>query len=382
MTNITIAINGSLLRADVSGVELSITNLARALADHGTETYVLHVPPTCPGPDIESARFRTVHTRWPTHKRPVRILWEHLALPRLVRRTADVFHAPGYVAPRTPGVPSIITVYDLIALDLPRLCRRTNVAYYRLFLPAAVRRAAAIIVPSAATRRDLAAHFPSAEPKTHVIPLGIHDAFLADRDDPATAAVLHRRRIPAPFILCTARHEPKKNLVLLVEAYAQLKRGAGLPHALVLAGPDGWASADVRAAIRRSGLGEHVHLPGFIPLKDLVHLCRGADLFVFPSLYEGFGLPPLEAMACGTPVITSNRGALPEIVGNAAVQADPTDPAAVAACMRRVLTSPDLRRALGEAGVQRARGFTWRAAAAATDQLYRSVYAATRGEHT
>lgn len=367
-----VAINGMLLSRLQSGVELSVLQLVRALARGGSEQYRFYVPADFPGDPPSGPSCRSVRTRVPARMRVLRILWEQLVLPRvLAREQVALLHAPAYVAPIWSPVPVVLTVYDVIALLLPRLCRSSNVPHYRLFLPLSVKRAAGIVVPSEVTRRDLVSQVPAAAGKVRVIPLGLDDAFRAPHDDAAVAAMRATCGLGAPFILCVARQEPKKNIPVLLEAFALLKRETGLPHRLVLVGADAWGTRAVSARIRALGLADAVVRPGFVPADELPLVYAAADLFVFPSLYEGFGLPPLEAMAAGVPVVASTRGALPEVLGDAAVLCDPLDVAGLARSMRRALEDKELRATLRAKGRARAALYTWERCAAATESFYR-----------
>lgn len=369
-----VALNGMLLKHRLSGVEVSILNLARALAESGAEHYVLYVPGTCPMADIASDRFATRRAPSCTRWRPVRILWEQFVLPRAATQdNVDLLHAPGYIAPLRARVPVVITVYDMIALRFPKLCKPTNALNYRLMLPPSIRKAARIIVPSEATRTDLLQRFPFAEDKTSLIHLGISADLRKVDSETELAAVRSKYGLPDRFILFTGRQEPKKNLVRLVEAFHMLRTGGGLKHKLVLAGTPDRDTPAVRSRIACLGLDDEVIFTAFVPQQDLPAVYTAADLFAFPSLCEGFGLPPLEAMACGTPVVASDRAAVPEIAGNAAVSVDPTDPAAIAAAMDRILTDQDLRARLSASGPERAAHFSWEKTASATESLYKNV---------
>lgn len=368
-----IAIDGMLVRRGVSGVENAIYNLCDTLARHGTEEYTLYMPSHSPRPDVEGPRFRTARCTLPK-ARLCRILWEQLVLPRRVRRDrAALLHAPGYVAALLSRVPVVITVYDLIALKFPEYCRPTNALNYRIQLPCSIRKAAGIIVPSEVTRRDLVARFPGADRKIRTIPLGISEQFQRCDDKGSLAAVRARYRLPGKFILFVGQHEPKKNLPRLIEAYARL-RAAGKHHLpLVLAGSRGWKCDAIDRALVTHGVADHVARPGFIAASDMPALLSLAELFVFPSLYEGFGLPPLEAMACGTPVVVSDRGALPEVVGDAALTVDPERAAEIAEAMECALDNQSVRTTLIRKGRARAATFRWRDVADATEQFYRTI---------
>jgi len=187
-------------------------------------------------------------------------------------------------------------------------------------------------------------------------------------------ATLRRRHgLPEPMILYLGTLEPRKNLPRLLEAYALLRRRPGVRHRLVLAGGRGWYYDEIRAAVERLGLRDEVLFPGYVPEEDKPLWYSAADLFVYPSLYEGFGLPPLEAMACGTPVVVSNTSSLPEVVGEAGLCVDPLDPEALARAMLALISDRERHRAYREAGLARARAFTWRTTAARTAALYHAV---------
>jgi glycosyltransferase involved in cell wall biosynthesis len=372
-----IAVNGMLLGELRSGVEISILGLARALAQFGREDYVFYVPRNAPGPDLAGPRFRTLRIGIPTRSRPLRIAWEQAALPRrLIRDGVAVLHAPGYVAPAAARVPVVATVYDAIALTHPEWCTALNRLHYRLLVPLTVRRARFVAVPSEATRAALVDRLGIGPAKIRIVPLGVDERFAPIHDAARLAQVRQKYALPPRFILFAGRQDPRKNLERLIESFAALK-AAGLPHDLVLAGRDGRGTAAVRAAVRRLGLAGSVRFPGFVPTEDLAGLYNTAELFVFPSLYEGFGLPPIESMACGVPVVTSRGGAIPEVVGDAAQLVDPTDGAALARAVLEALNNGDLRRRLAAAGLERAARFTWRRAAEAMDRCYREAAGAT-----
>ena len=366
-----ITLNAMLLTPPFTGVELSILNLARALAQHGHHHYHFIIPSHCPESDISSPRFSTSRIRPPLPGRPGRILWEQLILPRRLRHARpDLLHAPGYVAPFLAPVPCVLTIYDLIALRHPEWCKRANHLHYRLLLPHSARHAAGIIVPSEATRRELLKLVPAAEPHTRVIPLGVPAEF-RELPDTTVRPVLDRLGLQPPFLLFVGQMEPKKNIPVLLEAYHQLKTTHGIEHKLVIAGNRGWRCREIDAAVQRFGLAD-VLFTGYVSTNDLAALYNAADLFVFPSLYEGFGLPPLEAMACGVPVVCSDRGALPEVTGDAAEVVSDLTPAGLAAAVHHVLTTPDRRRTLIANGLRRAPKFTWQSTARQTEDFYES----------
>lgn len=390
-----IAIDGMLLGRRSSGVEGSISNLVQALVSAGNHDYCLFTSckvgrpfladqvgqkcPTYSGDSQKTCRI-TVATRWPVRFRPIRILWQQLALPLAVARGGfDLLHAPGYVAPLLARGPVVLTLYDALALTHPGLCTPGNRWHYRFMVPLSVRRADAVIVPSETTRRDVERVMPWAADRIRVIPLGIENRFNVLHDGGAEQRLQAAYGLSGPYILFVGGLEPKKNVVRLVDAFRLLRQRRDLTHRLVIAGTWSWDRAAVERAIRAAGLEQTVVLPGFVPSDLLPALYRGAELFAFPSLYEGFGLPPLEAMACGTPVIVSNRGALPEIAGPAALVVDPLSAADIAGAMEAALTQRDVRTDLIARGLRHAAGFTWARTAASTEAVYADVARRKRG---
>ncbi len=372
--NMRVAIDGMLLGRRSSGVEGSIANLVRALAASGSNDYWLYSQVDPSSLDALPGHLNVATTRWPVRSRAVRIFWQQAVLPSILARGRfDLLHAPGYIAPVLAPVPVVTTIYDVIALSHPSLCTPANHWHYRFLLPLSVRKAAAVIVPSLTTRDDLARYMPAAAGKIRVIPLGVGSCFAPTRDAGQEDRLRADYGLGEPFILFVGGLEPKKNVEGLIAAYRLLRQRGAVTHRLVIAGALSWDHARVRRAIRESGLGDAVTLTGFIPPERLPALYRAASLFVFPSLYEGFGLPPLEAMACGTPVIVSNRGALPETAGPAALVTDPLAPERLAEAMETVLTRMDVRGDLVARGLRHAAQFSWSRTASATETVYAEV---------
>ncbi|MCX6026985.1 MAG: glycosyltransferase family 1 protein [Chloroflexi bacterium] len=227
-------------------------------------------------------------------------------------------------------------------------------------------------MPSESTRDDLQriTHVP--ESRVHMVPYGVSPSFRPVHAPHLRRAVAERYGLPSEFLLYVGNLEPRKNLPRLLEAYARLPGRQVVPP-LVLAGTRGWKDAPLRETMERLNLGRRVVFPGYIPQEDLPAVYSMAAAFVYPSLYEGFGLPVLEAMACGTPVITSNVSSMPEVAGDAALLVSPNDVEGLTRALDRVLGEPDLRAELSRRGLARARQFTWRRAAESTLAVYRSV---------
>jgi glycosyltransferase involved in cell wall biosynthesis len=308
----------------------------------------------------------------------LRIAWEQSILPvALARSRADVVHGLVNVLPLTTRRPGVVTVHDLSFVRLPALFPPYKRAYLTALCRASVARARQIVAVSEQTADDLALLWGVDRVRVLVAPNGVDPRFTAGTDA-ANVAFRHSRGLPERYWLFLGTLEPRKNLTMLLEAFARMRQTAPFaepqPH-LVLAGGKGWYYDTIFAQVATLGLAEQVHFPGFVPEEELPQWYGGAELFVFPSRYEGFGLPVVEAMACGTPVICSDAPGVREVAGDAAIQLPADDVGAWAQMLTVAATQPDRLAALRNAGLQRAKQFTWEGAAMVTVDAYeRAVY--------
>jgi len=315
-------------------------------------------------------------TRLPTHRPAVRFLWEQAVQPWVVRRSGvDLLHGPALVGPLLGGRPFVVTVHDMSYYYYPEAFRAANRSYLQLLGQRSVRRARRVIAVSQSTKDDLIKHYGLPAARVDVVYHGVDEAF---RPLPAgeVAAFRARQSLPERFLLFVGTLEPRKNVVRLVEAYARLPQPC---PPLMLVGGRGWYYEEVFRRVEELGLADRVHLAGYVPAADLPYWYNAAEVLVYPSLYEGFGLPPLEAMACGTPVISSTASSLPEVVGDAGLLVDPSDVDALAAAMEQVLADAGLRERMRAAGLERAQRFTWHRAARQTVDSYRRALAGGGG---
>ncbi len=365
-----VAINAVLLSGRFSGVEKAIWELLRHIGGGSDDEFVALVGSDFDERLLNGARVGIERLPVTNRSRLLRIVYEERFLARRLKGF-DLFHAPGYVAPKRLPCPLVLTVYDLVALTHPELAKRSNALHYRWRLPRSAKAAARIIVPLDCVARQVVERLGVERERVRVVPLGV-DARLRPPSLDDRARVRARHRLAKPYILFVGNIEPKKNLPRLLRAFGALKRD-GLPHELVIAGKRGWRWRDVFALPAELGIESSVRFLGYVEEGDLAGLYGGAELFVFPSLVEGFGLPPLEAMACGTPVVTSDAEALVESTGDAAEHAPALDVAALAEAMRRVLGDAALRERLRAAGFARSAQFAWPRAADTTRSVYREA---------
>jgi glycosyltransferase involved in cell wall biosynthesis len=304
-------------------------------------------------------RLRELGIRVEVEPAPLGVIWQQRVLPqRLARGDLDLLWSPLLTLPRRLPIPGVVTIHDLAVLHVPETLS-LKVRWSLLpFLEATVERAAAIVTVSESVAREVAEAWPAAAPRIVAIPNGVEAAF---RPASAQEAAATRARLDAPdgYALYAGTLEPRKNVGTLLDAWEQLarERGGDMPP-LLLAGPYGWRS---RALERRIAAlaGAGVRKLGWLEPGELVRTIAAASLFVYPSLYEGFGLPVAEAMACGVAVVCSDRSSLPEVVGDAGLLVDPEDPQALAGAIARLLDEPALGAELGRRGVARAARFTW-----------------------
>ncbi|MBM3298192.1 MAG: glycosyltransferase family 4 protein, partial [Candidatus Aminicenantes bacterium] len=294
------------------------------------------------------------------------------------RDRLDILHVQ-YIAPPLHGGRLVATIHDLGFLHFPHTFSTLFNIRSRLLVRRTALRARQIITGSAFSRSDLLRTYGLPAEKVAVIPHGVGPAFSQRASEEEIRRVAGRYGIRRPYILCVARLNPRKNLTTLALAFAALKTSPGIPHSLVLAGRKDYDSARVIRSVAQASQGDVV-FTGFVRDEDLPVLYQGADVFVYPSLFEGVGLPVLEAMAAGVPVITSRTSSLAETAGDAALTTDPLHADKLAAALRRMIGDPKLRRRFREKGIARAAAFTWEETARRTLDVYRAVAAGGRPE--
>ena len=354
------------------GIGTYIRNLLRHLAraDQDTEFVLL-----CGEADLGVAAQLGPNFRAVLEPSPNYSLREQVHVPWVLRRERpNVYHAPHYVLPAGVRCPSVVTIHDCIHLMFPQyLPNRVAYAYARAQMWSAARRSNCILTVSEASKRDILHLFNVAPEKIVVVYNAIDSHFSVTPSEEAVARVRERYQLDHPFVLYVGNIKPHKNLVRLIEAFDELRRGELEDLKLLIIGDQISKLPALRRAVHRHKLHKHVRFLGYLADDQLAILYRLASVFAFPSLYEGFGLPPLEAMASGTPVVTSNVSSLPEVVGGAAVLVDPYDVDAIVDGLRRVLTNPTLAAEMRQKGIARAREFSWERSVAKTWAVYQQI---------
>lgn len=286
----------------------------------------------------------------------------------------DVLHVT-YVAPPIVASRVVATVHDISYELFPETFSTRDKAILKTLVPGTLRRADAVITVSESSKRDIVSHYGTSPEKIMVVYQSIAPHFRVLPKDDALRHRLGEFGIRGPYILAVGNLQPRKNLYRLILAYARLLRNGAYRGNLVLVGKSKWQESSLFQLAHELGLEDHINFTGYVTDEDLVALYNGADVFVYPSLYEGFGLPPLEAMACGCPVVASDSSSLPEVVGDAGILAPPQSDDAIAWAISRLIFEPGLRTTLMTRGVERVQRFSMLAAAQQTMRLYQMVVA-------
>jgi glycosyltransferase involved in cell wall biosynthesis len=354
------------------GIGTYIRNLLRHLARLDADSeYVL----LCHEDDLGIAAELGPNFRAVIEPSPNYSIREQIHVPWVLRRERpDVFHSPHYVLPPAIRCRSVVTIHDTIHLTLPQyLPNRMAYVYAKASMWSASRLSSRILTVSEASKRDIVRLLDVPPDKVVVVYNAIDERFWEEPDVESVERVRERFQLHQRFILYAGTIKPHKNLVRLIEAFHELRQTGLDDLKLLIIGDEISKLPALRRAVHQHKLHKHVRFLGYLPDETQAILYRLAAVFAFPSLYEGFGLPPLEAMASGTPVVTSNVSSLPEVVGDAAVLVDPHDLASIVGGLRRVLTDPALAADLRRRGLERARMFSWEQSVAKTFALYREV---------
>lgn len=364
-----VGIDARLIYYHNAGIGQYISNLTQALARaNQSDEFVVFQSRKDTAPVVHAPNFRRQVLWTPSHFR-----FESWALSaELYWHSLDLLHSPDFIPPARLRTPCVITMHDLAFWLYPRFLTKESARYYGQ-VDRASRQSSHIIAVSQNTKQDAVRLLGVPDDKISVIYEAANEIYRPSDRAAAQRHVASRYGVSGEFILHVGTIEPRKNLPTLLQAYRRVRDAYKLEIGLIIAGGKGWLWDEVDTLTRQLGLTGKVLFPGNVPRDELVHLYNAARLFVFPSFYEGFGLPPLEAMACGTPVVVSNTSSLPEVVGDAGLLVDPNDAEAWAAEICRVAQDDKTWREMREKGLRRAGLFSWERAARETLDVYRNA---------
>jgi len=304
-------------------------------------------------------------------------------LPRRLRRDRPHLLHVQYTAPIFCGVPLVVSVHDVSFLEHPEYFTAFRSVQLRHTVRRTVRAASRVLTPSEFSKRRILEAYGLDDEKVVVLPNGVSSSFRPISREAAQRWVQSTLHVPVPFVLTVGDLQPRKNHASLIRAFERLVRAyPQIPHHLLIVGKETWYAPAVRAAARKSAASGRIHFTGFVSDDDLLKLYGGCDLFVYPSFYEGFGLPIVEAMACGRAVACSNTSAMPEVADSAALLFDPRSEDELLLAMRDLLLNPELRMRMERLGVQRAPLFSWDRTAVKTLELYYEIAGAFKADRT
>ena len=365
-----VGIDARLVYYSQAGIGQYILHLVDGLAQiDQTNEYVLLQSRKDSTTILEKPNFRRVSLWTPSHHR----LERYALNVELMRLGLDVLHSPDFIPPHRPSCKSVITVHDLAFLLYPHFLTKESARYYG-HIDEAVRWTDHIIAVSESTKRDTMKHLGVPEDRITVVYEAANPIFRPVDRERAREEVRNRHGVDGPFVLFVSTIEPRKNVPTLLRAVWQLQRCYKEDVRLVLAGGKGWLFEDAFAVVEELNLDGRVHFVGRVSSEDLLYLYNAAEMLAHPAFYEGFGLPPLEAMACGLPPIVSNVASLPEVVGDAGLLIDPHDIDELTVAMWRILNDSDLRQEMRTKGLRQANRFSWERAARETQQIYKLVH--------
>jgi len=359
-TKLRVPINAQAASGQKSGIGHYIANLLEALIRTQPDLEMVAI-----APPPESGNHMST---------PQRFLWDQRGFPRgAAASRPDILHQTAFAVPAFRPAPVVCTIHDLIPMRFPELMSRTSRAYFNQVMPFSYRFADRFVTHSVASKNDIVEFLGIASERITVAPLAAAD-WLKPVPKARAAETVKKFGIDGPYALSVCTLEPRKNLPFLIRAFEQAQKNTALDgFKLVLAGKIGWGTEEMDRLIAEHGLADVVIRPGYVPDEDLPALYSGASFFLFPSLFEGFGLPPLEAMQCGCATVASNASSLPEVVGDAGLLLDPKDEDAWAKAIVTLVKDAKMRQSLSEKGVAQAARFSWDETARVTAEVYRDA---------
>lgn len=368
-----IAIDALAAKSLYHGMGNYVFNMIRCLAEESSDFFLIFKRP-----HIFSQYQNNICYREIDLPLVLRILWEQLFLSSVLKREqVDLFWGPSNFLPPQKVCRYVVTIHDLSSFTMPKTYAYWRRKYYQQIISTSLRLADFIITDSQASKQDLLTHFNVTKDKIRVIYCGINEIFQKPISEDVIKNIRAKYCLPDEFIFTVGVLEPKKNTKGLIRAYSELKKSCSHIPQLVIAGSIkyGWKNRDIFRLVSELSLKEDIIFTDFIEHNDLPAVYKLAKIFVFPSFYEGFGLPVAEAMSCGIPVITSNTSSLPEVAGGAAILVNPYDVNEIAQAIKMVLTNEQLQKELSEKGLENAQRFSWKKAAQSIREVFEEVFA-------
>jgi len=369
-----IAVNGLVLSNKNTGAGRYVIDLINGLNNEKSKEVILFTDSNLRESGIITNEIVEIYDTGLIQRfRPVRLAWENLLFPRVLRsQKIDLLHAACFNLPFNISCRSIVTIFDLTFFIMPQVHEKSKVIYFRSRIPPTLKRADKIIAISEQTKSDIISLFKVPAEKIEVVYIGVGKQFSPSADSKALEWIKIKYGLPEKYILFVGTIEPRKNLINLVHAYARIKNK--FAHGLVIAGKLGWGYAELFETVKKLNI-DGVFFTGFVPDEDMPLVYNGADVFVYPSFYEGFGIPVVEAMASGVPVVTSNVSSLAEIGAGAAVLVDPRQVEQISSAIEGILTDKSYAQGLVKMGLERAARFSQEKMVAKTFNLYYKVLA-------
>lgn len=373
---VRIGINARYLQRPVTGIERYLLELTKNISKLDNKNkYILFFNQHLPIIKItDNDNFEYFITKHSTKRNIQRIIWEEFFLFfELIKKKVDVFHGPSFVSPFFKSSKEIITIHDLTFLFFKEGYTLMNKLYFGLFLPKSIRKADIIIANSHSTKKDILKYYDIPEQKIKVVHLGIDPNFKKSYDPDELNSIKQKYKIPEKFFLFVGLLSPRKNIKNILEAFYLFKKENNSNHKFVIVGKKGWLYSDIFQFIEENNLVDEIIFTDYVDEKDLSAIYSSATAFLFTSLYEGFGLPILEAMSCGCPVITSNLSSMPEVGGDAALYVNPYLVNEIKDAMNLLLENKELRQNLINKGHNQVKKFSWEKTARETLEIYREL---------
>lgn len=369
-----IAIDATATSSQRAGQEGYTFNLIKGLVSVGNENnyFIFAKKEILDELNINKPNFRLIPCN--IHSRPIRLLWELFVLPFHIKRyRIGILHSPHYIIPLLNfGWKSVVTIHDMTFFLYPGVHTFSKKLFFRWMISYSIKKADMVICVSESTKRDMMKLLNAPNGKLITVPEAADDIYMPVNNLKSTEEIKQKYRITGKFILYVGVLEPRKNISALIKAFSQLL-DKGFNYQLVIAGKKGWDYNQIFEMVKNLKLEDKIIFTGYVPSEDLLFLYNAAKLFVYPSLYEGFGIPVLEAMCCGTPVITSNISSMPEVAGEGAILINPHSIEELRDAMIQCLSNKELSDELRKKGLERAKKFSWEKTARQTIRVFRNV---------